>query len=90
MKFERITNELYGARHAGYKIDTTVPHEIDEEVMDQVAVDNGRNWADGQIDALYDCDGDLYRGEDGLYYIVCFVTVGGKTLPLAWQRMIHD
>lgn len=88
MKFERITNELYGARNAGYVFDSTAPRTIDQDVVDRMK-SRGEAYIDNQLDAMYDNDGDLYRGEDGEYYGVIFGYVDGHIVPLAWQRMVH-
>lgn len=91
MKFEKLTDELYGARKAGYEFDPQAARYINEEARKRLS----ENRIDILLDQLYDNDGDLYRGEDGECYGIVFCTIydgeakDWKDVPFAWQRMVH-
>lgn len=88
MKFKKMTNELYGAKNAGYVIDVDAPRITDADLYVKLAIERGNRFVDGKLDALYDFDGDLYKGEDGEYYAVEFVNTDDEVKPFCWQRVI--
>lgn len=83
MKFEKITDQLYGARKAGYTFDMTAPRETDDALLDRLS----SRMADNLLDEFYDFDGDLYQGDDGEFYAVKFATFDGQEKPVIWQRL---
>ena len=83
MKFEQITNAAFGAMHAGYKIDLAAERQIDAAALQHVKYDHGENYVYSEIDALYDFDGDLYRGDDGEYYTVWM----HDNTPIIWHKL---
>lgn len=90
MKFERLTNEVYGAKKAGYVIDTEEPRITDADLYVRIANERGSRYVDNKLDDLYDNDGDLYKGEDGNAYAVEYVYIDGVFKPLCWQRLVKD
>lgn len=81
--FVRLTNELYGARHAGYCFDLTAPRECDNDLMTRLVADIGWNYVDGMFDSFCDFDGDLYRDDNGDLYAVMFY----NERPFCWQKV---
>ena len=87
MKFERLTNEFYGARKAGYVIDTDAPRVTDADLCARLEKERGSRFVEGKLDALYDFDGDLYKAENGDLYAVEYVFTDDGYEPLCWQRV---
>ena len=89
MKFERITNEAFGAQQAGYTFDLDAPIIIDEDARAFVLRERGERYLSSCVDSFFDCDGDLYRGDDDELYIVGPAYVDGPGLvPLIYRRAI--
>ena len=92
MNFTKITNELYGARRAGYTLDTAAPLNSDPDVLDRLRATRGENYVENLPDSLYDMESDLYLGDDGAYYVVltaCLDDESGHivSLPAYWQQV---
>lgn len=84
--FEKITNELYGAKKAGYTFDENAKREMNEHLIRKLTAERGQRFVDQKLDAFCDLDGDLYRNADGEidnYYAVEFVD--GE--PFCWQKL---
>lgn len=82
-KFEKVTNELYGARNAGYTFDENADREMNEQLIRKLTAERGQRFVDKKLDAFYDMDGDLFRDEDGQEYAVEMV----DREPLCWQKL---
>lgn len=89
MNFTRKTNEVFGARNAGYTYDETAERQLDKELLNRIRADRGERFVDDIIDAFEDFDGDLYLGDDGEHYQVGFVYEDGEEKPFAWRRLIR-
>ena len=85
--FEKKTEELYGARNAGYKIDRTADREEDAQLLRRIRAERGDRFVEDKRDALYDFDGDLYQDENGDFYTVVFVWDHDHEVPLFWNRL---
>lgn len=94
MKFEPITRETLGAQKAGYRIGSTDTFGYDPEIRRAVEAHRDEAYINDLFDALYDNDGDAYRGDDGKTYAVQYAYwyEGGKDRcePLCWVELIHD
>lgn len=86
-KFERITNELYGAKHAGYRIDRNAEKEVDEQLIRKLRAERGERFVDNKLDEIYDFDGDAYKDENGDVYAVVMVWIQDKEEPLCWHKL---
>lgn len=89
MKFKSVTNEIFGARKAGYTFDTNAPRETDDALLADLR-SRSRRLADNLLDEFYDLDGDLYRGDNGEYYAVKFASFDGQEKPVIWQRLVKS
>ena len=89
MKFTKITNEVYGARKAGYTLAPECKVIFDPEASDAYIADRGVNALDLIPDDLFDMDGDAYLGEDGEVYAVREAYINDDTLtPIAWVKLV--
>lgn len=86
-KFTKLTEEIHGARNAGYRFDLTADRETDEQLIRKIRAERGDRIIDDALDDLYDFAGDLYQDENGDYYAVEFVTDNGHQVPLCWQKL---
>ena len=86
-KFERLTQEIYGARNAGYMIDGKAELETDEQLIRKLRAERGDRFVEKKLDELYDFDGDLYQDENGDFYAVVFVYDRDHEVPLCWQKL---
>lgn len=82
-KFERVTNEIYGARIAGYVIDRTAEREVNTQLMRKLTAERGERFVENKLDELYDYDGDLFMDPEGETFAVCYV----DGVPLCWQHL---
>ena len=87
-KFERKTEELYGAKRAGYRLDRFADMEMDEQLARKLKAERGERFVEDKLDALMDLDGDLYMDENGVPYVVEFVWDGEHEVPLCWHRLV--
>lgn len=87
MKFEQLTNEFNGARNAGYTLDLTCSHEVDDSAAASVMTTRGESYLNSLVDSLFDNEGDLFRGQDGNLYAVIFDYGRTPAVPVAWQRL---
>ena len=91
MKFIKITNEDYGAKHQGYHFDKSVKWEQDQELYDRLRSERGENWIGEKLDSFFDFDSDLYVDEHGEPYAAHEVMdVDGTFKPLYWWRLVND
>jgi len=86
-KFEKVTEEIYGARKAGYTFDLAADRELNTQMMRVLIAERGERFVDDELDSFYDGDGDLYMDEDGQPYAVCMVYDGNHYVPLCWQKL---
>ena len=86
--FVRKTEEIYGARNAGYKIDSSEDREMDTQLARKLSAERGERFVNDKLDELYDFDGDLYEDENGDPYAVEFVYDKNNYVPLCWQKMV--
>lgn len=87
MEFTKKTNEIYGARNAGYKLDGCAGLEIDNDLADKIAKLHGERYLDDLLDMFCDFDGDLFEDESGQPYAVAYVYYDCREIPLCWQKM---
>jgi hypothetical protein len=87
MKFERITNEYYGARNAGYSFVKPYSPVFDAKQIDKIRKRSGEAYVNNMFDSFADCDGDLFRGDDGLMYVVSFDWGASPAVPAIWHRV---
>lgn len=86
--FNRITNELYGAKKAGFRLEYGADREVDEQLLRLLTAERGERFVNNKLDSLYDLDGDLYEDENGDPYAVVFVSAGNQEKPLCWHRLV--
>lgn len=86
-KFVKMTEELYGAKNAGYAIDKAADREEDQQLIRKLRAERGDRFVDDKMDALYDFDGDLYQDENGNFYAVVFVWDHDHEAPLCWHKL---
>ena len=87
MKFERLTNEDFGAQNAGYRFDFSQPQIIDDDVRALVLRERDESYLSSCIDGFCDFEGDLHRGDDGELYVVGYAYVD-DFVPLVWRRVV--
>ena len=87
-EFKKVTNELYGAKNAGYRIDRFADREMDEQLARRLKAERGERFVDDKLDQLYDFDGDLYMDDNGVPYAVVYVMDRDHEVPLCWQRLV--
>ena len=88
MTFEQLTNELDGARNAGYTWDLTANRETDTALLEKLRKERGTRWVENLLDSFWDFDGDLFKGGDGNFYAVKMVFCGDHSVPAIWHRLV--
>lgn len=88
MTFTKITNEVYGAKKAGFVHDGTGKVFYDDNAVKAFLQIRDQNALDRIPDSLFDLDCDAYIGDDGKAYAVYDSYIGGKDIPVAWIRLI--
>lgn len=97
--FTRVTDEMCGAKNAGYTLDFDHKTESNLGMIRWLiwnmnnSTESNANRIGRMVDSLYDNDGDLYQGSDGNYYAVYFApaymvdTKIPYDIPLFWHRL---
>lgn len=86
MKFEIIDNRELDITGKGYKW-TNEPKQFDREVLDDIRLTRGENYADSLSDDLFDGYSPICRGDDGELYSVLFDFGGDAPRPVYWNKV---
>jgi len=90
MKFTQLTNEVFGAQNAGFRIDPDAERMTDDERIKVLHDRMGETYVNALLDSFYDFESDLFQGEDGEYYAVMMDPTTTESCPLILQRLLRD
>lgn len=86
MKFEIIDNRELDLTGKGYKW-ADDPLQFDREVLDDIRLTRGENYADALSDDLFDGYSPICRGDDGELYSVLFDWGKDVPRPVYWNKV---
>ena len=86
MKFEIIDNRELDLAGKGYKWANELEH-FDREVLDDIRITRGENYADSLSDNLFDGYSPICCGDDGELYSVLFDFGGDAPRPVFWCKV---